>query len=38
MNLIECIVDGEEGAPAARLDDGTAIRIATDRKVNAGNR
>ncbi len=36
MNLIECIVDGEDGAPAARLDDGTAIRIASDRNVKRG--
>ena len=36
MNLIECIVDGEDGAPAARLDDGTAIRISPDRKVKRG--
>ncbi|MDP9730260.1 UNVERIFIED_ORG: multiple sugar transport system ATP-binding protein [Rhizobium sp. SORGH_AS260] len=36
MNLIEGVVDGEGDQPAARLKDGTAIRIATSRKVKRG--
>ncbi|MGO7203609.1 ABC transporter ATP-binding protein [Rhizobium ruizarguesonis] len=36
MNMLEGTVDGENGEPAARLGDGTAIRIAPDRKVKAG--
>ena len=36
MNLIAGIVEGEGGVPAARLSDGTAIRIAPDRKVRPG--
>ncbi|MGP4674318.1 ABC transporter ATP-binding protein [Agrobacterium salinitolerans] len=36
MNLIEGVVDGEGDQPAARLRDGTAIRIAADRKVKRG--
>ncbi|MCZ7852496.1 sn-glycerol-3-phosphate ABC transporter ATP-binding protein UgpC [Agrobacterium salinitolerans] len=36
MNLIEGVVDGEGDQPAARLKDGTAIRIAADRKVKRG--
>jgi multiple sugar transport system ATP-binding protein len=36
MNLIEGIVEGEGGAPAARLSDGTAILIGPDRKVRPG--
>lgn len=36
MNLIECIVDGEDGVPAARLDDGTAICLSQDRRVKRG--
>ncbi|MDH0616270.1 MULTISPECIES: sn-glycerol-3-phosphate ABC transporter ATP-binding protein UgpC [unclassified Agrobacterium] len=36
MNLIECVVDGEGDQPAARLKDGTAIRIAASRKVKRG--
>jgi len=36
MNLIEGVVEGEGGGPAARLSDGTAIRIAPDRKVRPG--
>ncbi|TCL65181.1 sn-glycerol-3-phosphate ABC transporter ATP-binding protein UgpC [Rhizobium sp. BK251] len=36
MNLLEGIIDGEQGQPAARLSDGTAIRIAPDRKVRPG--
>ncbi|WP_409566584.1 ABC transporter ATP-binding protein [Rhizobium leguminosarum] len=36
MNMLEGTVDGENGGPAARLSDGTAIRIAPDRKVKAG--
>jgi multiple sugar transport system ATP-binding protein len=35
MNL-ECVVDGEGDQPAARLKDGTAIRIAASRKVKRG--
>jgi multiple sugar transport system ATP-binding protein len=36
MNLIEGVVDGDGDQPAARLKDGTAIRIATTRKVKRG--
>ncbi|AYM64107.1 sn-glycerol-3-phosphate ABC transporter ATP-binding protein UgpC [Agrobacterium fabrum] len=36
MNLIEGVVDGEGDQPAARLKDGTAIRIAASRKVKRG--
>ena len=36
MNLIEGVVDGEGDQPAARLKDGTAIRIAATRKVKRG--
>ncbi|MCZ7448074.1 sn-glycerol-3-phosphate ABC transporter ATP-binding protein UgpC [Agrobacterium rhizogenes] len=36
MNLIEGVVDGEGDEPAARLKDGTAIRIAASRKVKRG--
>ncbi|KJF66966.1 ABC transporter ATP-binding protein [Rhizobium nepotum] len=36
MNLIEGMVDGEGDQPAARLKDGTAIRIAASRKVKRG--
>ncbi|EGL63159.1 ABC transporter, nucleotide binding/ATPase protein (sugar) [Agrobacterium sp. ATCC 31749] len=36
MNLIEGVVDGEDDQPAARLKDGTAIRIAASRKVKRG--
>ena len=36
MNLIEGVVDGEGDQPAARLKDGTAIRIAAPRKVKRG--
>ena len=36
MNLIECVVDREGDQPAARLKDGTAIRIAASRKVKRG--
>ena len=36
MNLIEGVGDGEGDQPAARLKDGTAIRIAADRKVKRG--
>lgn len=36
MNLLEGVIDGDEGQPAARLSDGTAIRIAPDRKVRQG--
>ncbi len=36
MNLIEGVVDGEGDQPAARLKDGTAIRIAASRNVTRG--
>ena len=36
MNLLEGVVDGEGDQPAARLKDGTAIRIAATRKVKRG--
>ncbi|EGP54875.1 sn-glycerol-3-phosphate ABC transporter ATP-binding protein UgpC [Agrobacterium tumefaciens] len=36
MNLIEGVIDGEGDQPAARLKDGTAIRIAATRKVKRG--
>ncbi|MDF0698070.1 TOBE domain-containing protein [Rhizobium sp. MC63] len=36
MNMLEGTVTGENGEPTARLDDGTAIRIAPDRKVRPG--
>jgi multiple sugar transport system ATP-binding protein len=36
MNLIEGVVDGEGDEPAARLKDGTAIRIAASRNVKRG--
>ncbi|MBB5701265.1 multiple sugar transport system ATP-binding protein [Ochrobactrum daejeonense] len=36
MNLIEGVVDGEGDQPAARLKDGTTIRIRADRKVKRG--
>ncbi|MDH7801950.1 MULTISPECIES: ABC transporter ATP-binding protein [unclassified Rhizobium] len=36
MNLIEGVVDGEGDQPAARLKDGTAIRISASRKVKRG--
>ncbi|WP_144577825.1 ABC transporter ATP-binding protein [Agrobacterium sp. DE0009] len=36
MNLIEGVVDGEGDQPAARLKDGTAIRIGASRKVKRG--
>ncbi|CDN92690.1 ABC transporter ATP-binding protein [Agrobacterium tumefaciens] len=36
MNLIEGVVDGEGDQPAARLKDGTAIRIAATRRVKRG--
>ncbi|WP_337267142.1 ABC transporter ATP-binding protein [Oryzifoliimicrobium ureilyticus] len=36
MNLIEGVVDGEGDEPAARLKDGTAIRISKNRKVTRG--
>ena len=36
MNLIEGVVDGEGDQPAARLKDGTAIRIAASRNVKRG--
>ncbi len=36
MNLLDGTVDGEGGQAAARLSDGTAIRIAPERKVQRG--
>ncbi|WJR65290.1 sn-glycerol-3-phosphate ABC transporter ATP-binding protein UgpC [Neorhizobium sp. CSC1952] len=36
MNILDGTVDGEGGEAAARLGDGTAIRIAPDRKVKRG--
>ncbi len=36
MNILDGTVDGEGGEAAARLGDGTAIRIAADRKVTRG--
>ncbi len=36
MNLIDGTVDASDNAPAARLTDGTAIRISADRKVKRG--
>ncbi|SFA84390.1 multiple sugar transport system ATP-binding protein [Rhizobium sp. NFR07] len=36
MNLLGGTVDAEGGEAAARLTDGTAIRIAQDRKVKRG--
>jgi multiple sugar transport system ATP-binding protein len=36
MNLIEGVIDGEDGQAAARLANGTAIRIAPERKVKRG--
>ncbi|TCV73637.1 carbohydrate ABC transporter ATP-binding protein (CUT1 family) [Neorhizobium sp. R1-B] len=36
MNILDGTVEGEGGEPAARLGDGTAIRIAPDRKVKRG--
>ncbi|QWW71796.1 ABC transporter ATP-binding protein [Rhizobium sp. WYJ-E13] len=36
MNMLEGTVDGEDGKPAARLSDGTAIRITADRRVRPG--
>ncbi len=36
MNLIDGVVDGEGDQPAARLKDGTAIRIAASRNVKRG--
>jgi multiple sugar transport system ATP-binding protein len=36
MNLLDGTIDGDGGEPAARLPDGTTIRIAPDRKVTRG--
>jgi multiple sugar transport system ATP-binding protein len=36
MNMLDGIVDEEGGEAAARLSDGTAIRLAPDRKVRRG--
>jgi multiple sugar transport system ATP-binding protein len=36
MNLLDGTIDGEGGEAAARLADGTAIRIAPERKVTRG--
>jgi multiple sugar transport system ATP-binding protein len=36
MNLLDGTVDGDGGEAAVRLGDGTAIRIAADRKVRRG--
>ncbi|TDK39717.1 sn-glycerol-3-phosphate ABC transporter ATP-binding protein UgpC [Rhizobium deserti] len=36
MNLLDGMVDGEDGYAAARLGDGTAIRIAPNRQVKRG--
>ncbi|SFB64708.1 multiple sugar transport system ATP-binding protein [Rhizobium sp. NFR07] len=36
MNLLDGTIDAEGGEAAARLTDGTAIRIAQDRKVKRG--
>ncbi|MDR6817359.1 multiple sugar transport system ATP-binding protein [Neorhizobium sp. 2083] len=36
MNILDGTVDGDGGEAAARLSDGTAIRIAPDRKVRRG--
>ncbi|MGI2034647.1 ABC transporter ATP-binding protein [Rhizobium panacihumi] len=36
MNLLDGTVDADGGEAAARLSDGTAIRIAQDRKVRRG--
>ena len=36
MNMLDGTVEGQNGAPAARLEDGTAILIAPDRRVRPG--
>jgi multiple sugar transport system ATP-binding protein len=36
MNLLDGTIDGEGGEVAARLSDGTAIKIAPERKVTRG--
>ncbi len=36
MNLLDGTIDGEGGEVAARLGDGTAIKIAPERKVTRG--
>ncbi|WP_343315804.1 sn-glycerol-3-phosphate ABC transporter ATP-binding protein UgpC [Brucella sp. BE17] len=36
MNLIEGVIDGIDDGPAARLKDGTAIRISSDKSVRRG--
>jgi multiple sugar transport system ATP-binding protein len=38
MNLLEATIDGSDGAPVARLTDGTAINVAAGRRVSMGQR
>ncbi|OHV76958.1 ABC transporter ATP-binding protein [Rhizobium sp. LCM 4573] len=38
MNILDGTVEADGGEPAARLGDGTAVRISTDRKVKPGQR
>ncbi|KKX33146.1 sn-glycerol-3-phosphate ABC transporter ATP-binding protein UgpC [Rhizobium sp. LC145] len=38
MNILDGTVEADGGEPAARLGDGTAVRISADRKVKPGQR
>jgi multiple sugar transport system ATP-binding protein len=38
MNFLDATVEGNGGLPAARLSDGTSIRIAAGRRVEPGKR
>jgi multiple sugar transport system ATP-binding protein len=38
MNLLDGTIDGSDGAPVARLADGTAINVAAGRKLTMGQK
>ncbi len=38
MNFLDATVEGNAGLPAARLADGTSIRLGADRRVEPGKR
>jgi multiple sugar transport system ATP-binding protein len=36
MNILDGVVEGVDGRPSVRLQDGTSLRIAVDRRVKTG--
>ncbi|MEJ1117499.1 sn-glycerol-3-phosphate ABC transporter ATP-binding protein UgpC [Phyllobacterium sp. CCNWLW109] len=36
MNLVEGVIDSDNGKPAARLSDGTAVVLSQDRRIKQG--